>query len=167
MNKFSKVFLVIGAIVIIAVIFISMANSQKMVVVKKDNLECKPLEIELGKFQDSDCGMIIESQEFASQVCAKDGKTWFFHDHGGMVHWLQDKDFKKEATIWVWAKDSKKWIKAENAFFSRNDVTPMNYGFGAYEHNETNLISFEHMGILMLRGENMTNPFVAKALGKK
>lgn len=167
MNRFSKYFLIIGAIFIIAFIFISMANSQKMVVVKKDNIGCKPIEIELGKFQDSDCGMIIEKSDFASQVCAKDGKTWFFHEHGGMVNWLKDKEFKNEATIWVWAKDSQKWINGRNAFFSRNDITPMNYGFGAYEQNNTNLINFEHMSILMLRGENMTNPFVAKSLGVK
>lgn len=32
----------------------------------------------LNKFQDSDCGMVIDTLDYASQVIAPDRKTWFF-----------------------------------------------------------------------------------------
>ena len=46
----------------------------------------------LGKYQDSDCGMIINDLTYASQVSSDGKKTWFFHDHGGMANWLNQKD---------------------------------------------------------------------------
>ena len=167
MNKITKFFLIVGILALLGLMIFQMAKAQKMVVVKTDNIECKPINIELGKYQDSDCGMVIESLQFASQVCDKTGKTWFFHDHGGMARWLQDKDFKKDAKIWVWAKDSKKWVEAKSAFFSRNDLTPMNYGFGAYEQKKDGFVDFDKVGELMLAGENLNNPHTAKELGMK
>ena len=167
MNKITKFLVFVGIFALVGLIVFQMAKSQKMVVVKTENIECKPIEIELGKFQDSDCGMVISSAQFASQVCDKSGKTWFFHDHGGMAKWLDNKEFKNDAVIWVWAKDSNKWIDARSAFFSRNDLTPMNYGFGAYEKNQDGFVNFEQMGKLMLMGENLSNPNTAKELGVK
>ena len=85
-------FLTIAVIVaIIIIVFLSISNKKQMVVLKEGNITQTPLEIILGKYQDSDCGMIIDSLEYASQVVASDGKTWFFHDHGGMANWLKDK----------------------------------------------------------------------------
>ena len=76
---------------------------------KRRNITQTPLEIILGKYQDSDCGMIIDSLEYASQVVASDGKIGF-HDHGGMLNWLKDKSFKDSAKIWVMSKDTKRYI---------------------------------------------------------
>lgn len=137
-----------------------MAKEQKMVVVKEGNTALTPLEIVLGKYQDSDCGMIINDLTYASQIISKDGKTWFFHDHGGMANWLNTKDesFKKEAKIFVMTKDSKKYIEAKDAFFTTNEATPMRYGFGAYEKNGQNLISFDELLLRVLRKETLANP---------
>jgi copper chaperone NosL len=158
-------FLIIAIIVLIIVtIFLSLASKQNMIVIKEGNVERKPLVMELNKYQDSDCGMVIEDLTYASQVVAKDGKTWFFHDHGGFIHWLSDKEFEDEAVIWVMSVDSKKWIDGRKAYYSLTDITPMGYGFGAYEFNKEGLVSFNEMRLKMLRGETMNNPLIKKQL---
>ena len=101
MKKILPILTVVLIIAIIVIIFISMAKEQKMVVIKEGNISQTPLEIILGKYQDSDCGMIINDLTFASQVISQDGKTWFFHDHGGMGNWLNNKDFKNSVKIFV------------------------------------------------------------------
>ena len=157
--------LTVGIIIsVIVVIFISMSNMQNMTVVYTGNKDKQPIEIKLYKFQDSDCGMVISDITYTSQVIAPDGKTWFFHDHGGMVNWLKNKTFKDEAVIWVMTKDTKKYIDAKKAWFSRTDNTPMLYGFGAYEKKKEGFVDFETMSLLMLRGENLTNPSIKKQL---
>ena len=107
MKKILPILTFIIIVAIIVIIFLSMSNSKQMVVLKEGNTTQTPLEIILEKYQDSDCGMIIDSLEYASQVVASDGKTWFFHDHGGMANWLKDKSFKDSAKIWVMSKDKK------------------------------------------------------------
>jgi hypothetical protein len=100
-----------------------------MVVLKEGNTALTPLEIILGRYQDSDCGMVIDKMDYVSQVISNDGKTWFFHDHGGMANWLKDKSFKDDAKIWVMSIDTKQYINGRTAWYSRTDNTPMRYGF--------------------------------------
>jgi len=135
-----------------------------MVVIKEGNLKMLPLKMELNKHQDSDCGMVIEDLEYASQVVAPSGKTWFFHDHGGFVNWLKDKEFKEDAAIWVMSRDSKKWIDAKKSYYSLTEITPMGYGFGAYESEKEGRVEYEEMRLKMLRGETMNNPRIKKQL---
>ncbi len=160
----SKVLTLIVIVSIIVVLFVSMSNVQNMTVVYTGNHDKKVIPIVLGKFQDSDCGMIIDDTTYASQVISSNGNTWFFHDHGGMVHWLENKSFKNDAIIWVRSKDTKKWIDGRTAWYSRTDITPMFYGFGAYEERKDNLIDFKSMSLYMLRGETMANPQIKKQL---
>lgn len=167
MKKILPFLTVLFIIAIIVIIFLSMAKAQKMVVIKEGNTSQTPLEIVLGKYQDSDCGMVIESLEYASQVVSKNGKTWFFHDHGGMANWLNSKnsvDFKENTKIFVMSKDTQKYIDAKNAFYSVNDDTPMRYGFGAYEIKKDGYISFEEMSLRVLRNETFANPAYKKEL---
>ncbi|QOG11861.1 hypothetical protein [Arcobacter sp. FWKO B] len=157
-----KVLFVAIFIFVVGFIIVSNHNATKTVVVVEGNLDKKPLEIVLGKYQDSDCGMSIDELTYASQVIAPNGKTWFFHDHGGMINWLKDKSFRDDSVIWVWAIDTNRWIDGYDAFYSVDEHTPMLYGFGAYENNNEKLISFVQMRDRMLRGENMANPIYAK-----
>jgi nitrous oxide reductase accessory protein NosL len=158
-------FVVIGVIVaIIILVFLSLASSQKMIVVQEGNLKQLPLEMELNKYQDSDCGMVIVDLEYASQLSLSNGKTWFFHDHGGFINWLKDKNIENEAVIWVMSRDTKKWIDAKKAYYSLTDTTPMGYGFGAYENSFDASINYETMRLKMLRGETMNNPLIKKQL---
>lgn len=167
MKKLLPFLTIIIIIAIIVTIFLSMSNSKQMVVLKEGNKTQEPLEIILGKFQDSDCGMIITDMTYASQVVAPDGKTWFFHDHGGMANWLKDKEFKNSAKIWVMSKDSKKYIDGRTAWFSRTENTPMRYGFGAYEQKQDGFITFDDMSLKVLRNETMANPVYRKELSGK
>ncbi len=148
----------------VAVIVLSLANKQQMVVIKTGNMEQKPLTINPGHYQDSDCGMVIESLDYASQVVSPSGKTWFFHDHGGMANWLETTEFKDRAVIWVMSKDTKRWIDGRKAWYSLRDTTPMNYGFGAYEHKQEGFVDFETMRLRMLRGLTLNNPTVKREL---
>jgi hypothetical protein len=161
LNKF--LFLVVF-IVLVVVTFSFLSNTQNMVVIKEGNHEAKPLNVVLGKYQDSDCGMIIDDLTYVSQVVSPKGRTWFFHDHGGMVNWLKDKPFKDSATIWVMSKDTNKYIDGKKAFYSRTDNTPMGYGFGAYEKNQEGLIDYNTMFLHMVRGEDLNNPKIRATL---
>ena len=167
MKKILPFLILIIIIAIIIIIFLSMSNTKQMVVLKEGNTIQTPLEIVLGKYQDSDCGMTIEDMTYVSQVVSNDGKTWFFHDHGGMANWLKDKSFKDNAKIWVMSKDSKKYIDARTAWFSRTDTTPMGYGFGAYEIKQDGFISFDEMLLKVLRNEDLRNPYIKKELLSK
>ncbi len=164
MKKLIPFFIILTIIIIIITIFLSLASNQQMIVIKEGNLKRLPLKMELNKYQDSDCGMVIEDLHYASQVVAKNGKTWFFHDHGGFINWLKDKKFKDNVVIWVMSRDSKKWINAKEAFYSLTDITPMGYGFGAYEKQDSKYVNFEIMKLKMLRGETMNNPIIRKQL---
>ncbi len=158
-------FFIVGILVaVIAVVFLSLAKNQNMTVIHEGNLERLPIQMKLNKYQDSDCGMVIEDLDHASQVVSRDGKTWFFHDHGGFVNWLKDKSFKDDVVIWVMAKDTHKWIYAKEAYFSLTDITPMGYGFGAYENKIDRMIDYDTMTLRMLRGETMNNPQIRKQL---
>ncbi|VAY86844.1 FIG00388320: hypothetical protein [hydrothermal vent metagenome] len=135
-----------------------------MIVVKTGNIAKRPIKIVLGKFQDSDCAMVINDTTYTSEVISPNGKTWFFHDHGGLVHWIENKKFKDDAIIWVMSKDTKRWIDGYKAWYSRTDITPMFYGFGAYENKKDDYITYKQMRLFMLRGETMANPSVKKQL---
>lgn len=151
-------------IVIVVAIFLSISSSKKMIVVKDGNLKQLPIEMKIGVYQDSDCGMVINDLRDASQVIIKSGKSWFFHDNGGLVKWLEDKEFKDSAKIWVMSRDTKRWIDAREAFYSLTDKTAMGYGFGAYEENHDGYVDFATMRLRMLRGETMRNPLIRKQL---
>jgi len=155
---------VLVIISIIIGIFLSLADKTNMIVVKEGNTKKLPLVMELDKYQDSDCGMVIDTLIDASQIVSPSSKTYFFHDHGGMVNWLSDKGFKDEAIIWVTSRDSKKFINARSAYYSVDDITPMGNGFGAYEFKKDGHISFDEMSLKMLRGENMNNLQIKKQL---
>ena len=155
------VFILIG---IIVTMFISMGNVQNMIVVQEGNFDHQPIDMALNRFQDSECGMVIDNLNFASQVIAPDGKTWFFHDHGGMAAWLKTRPFENDATIWVHDLDSGQWINGRTAWYSRTDETPMLYGFGAYQSKQTGFVDFMSMQRYMLRGETIANPAIRRQL---
>ncbi len=164
MRKITPFLIVLVLVGIIVSIFLSVASSGNMVVVHEGNLKRLPIVMKLGKYQDSDCGMVIDDLDYASQVVAKNGKTWFFHDHGGFVNWLEDKEFRDEVVIWVMSRDTEEWIDATKAFYSLTDNTPMGYGFGAHKNSVEGFIDFDTMRLRMLRGETMNNPFIKQKL---
>ena len=134
------------------------------IVVVEGNHSMQPLPIHNGEYQDAHCGMVLVNKQYAGQVIAPNGKTWFFHDQGGIPLWLENRSFKNSAKIWVFTKDSQKWIEVRKAWFSLTDDTPMHYGFAAYERKKKYYIDYDQMRLKMLRGENMLDPQVKKRL---
>lgn len=163
-KKFLPIFIIVLIVSAIVAVFVSLASTKKIIVVNDGNINQLPIEMKVGIFQDSDCGMVINNLNDASQVIIKSGKSWFFHDHGGMIKWLEDKEFRESAKIWVMSRDTKRWIDARGAFYSLRDETPMGYGFGAYEKNSDGYVDFDAMRLRMLRGETLRNPLIRKQL---
>jgi nitrous oxide reductase accessory protein NosL len=108
--------------------------------------------------------MLIKTERNAAEVIAPDGRTWFFDDPGCMILWLQSRDWKDRAKLWVHTLDTKRWIDARKAWYGVKDSTAMHYGFGAREKKCTDCIGFDEMRLRMLRGENLTNPKIRKKL---
>ncbi|WP_373001406.1 hypothetical protein [Sulfurimonas sp.] len=163
-KKFIPLLVILGLVVLIVTIFLSVASQKQMIVIKEGNTKKVPFEMVVNKYQDSDCGMVIDNMDYISQVISPSGKTWFFHDHGGFVKWLEDKEFIDSSIIWVMSRDTKKWIDGRSAFYSLTDKTPMGYGFGAYEKKAPTHVDFDTMRLRMLRGETLNNPHIRKQL---
>ena len=151
-------------VAIIAGIFVSMAQKEGPVTVVSGNEAMKPLPIKLNHTNDTQCAMMIKSEENAAEVVARDGRTWFFDDPGCMVLWLKDKPFREKAKLWVHTIDTKAWIDARKARYGVADHTEMHYGFGARQKDIAGSIGFEEMQLRMYRGENLTNPKIRKKL---
>jgi len=156
--------IIVAILAVVAILFGSLVKKNQVVIVKDGNLEQKPLQIVLGKYQDSDCGMIIESLKYAGEFVTKDGRTRFFHDIGGLAHYLLDKPYKDSAKIWVYSKDTNKWIDGREAWYSIDAKTPMMYGFGAYEKKKDGYIRFEELILRVARGETLRNPKIRKEI---
>lgn len=164
MKKFLPVLTIVVLIAIIASVFVSMAKDKKMVVLHEGNKTQKPVDIKINHFQDTQCGMTITKLEHSAQAIGPSGKTWFFDDTGCMALWYKDITFKDDVKLWVYSKDSKKYVDGKKAWYDQITPTTMGYGFGAYENKKDTLISFNEMLLKMYKGENLTNPLTRKKL---
>lgn len=168
MKKTLPILTILILIAIIIAIFLSMSNQKQMVVIHEDNHKHEPVDIKLSHFQDTQCGMTITKLEGSVQAISPEGKTWFFDDVGCFALWYKNISFQKDAIIWAYSKDTKEYINARTAWYSKTDTTEMGYGFAAYkikpEEKKSEMISFEEMLLKMYRGENMTNPLIRKKL---
>lgn len=77
MKRFLPIFTVFILVFIIVMIFVSMSDQKKMVVIHEGNHEHKPVDITLNHFQDTMCGMTITSLKHSAQAIAPDGKLGF------------------------------------------------------------------------------------------
>lgn len=167
MKKILPFLLLALFVLALVLVFLLLASSKKMIVVTEGNFAQTPIEMSVGLYQDSDCGMVIDDLRDAAQVISKDGKSWFFHDHGGFIKWLEGKKLNDNVKIWVMSRDTKRFIDAKEAFYSLTDETAMGYGFGAYEKSSDDLVTFDIMRLRMLRGETLNNPLIRKELLNK
>ena len=167
MKKILPLLTILIIIAIIIIIFLSMSNKKQMTVIHEGNHTHEPVDIKVNHFQDSQCGMTITDNKHSAQAVSPDGKTWFFDDVGCLALWYKNIDFKEKATLWVYSNDTNEHIDARKAWYIRTAQTPMGYGFGAYKKQQEKSIDFEMMILKMLRGENLTNPFIRKELESK
>jgi len=96
--------------------------------------EIKPVAIEDGDMC-SFCKMAISQKQFAAEIITEDERVLKFDDIGCMVHLRQNAgpDLKASA-IFVTDHETRQWLTAEKAYFSRSSTikTPMGSGILAF-----------------------------------
>ncbi|WP_187648118.1 hypothetical protein [Nitrosophilus labii] len=146
-------------LIVLAIIF---TGCEKIGVYKEGNTEKKALEFKPKEVQCVECTMQLETKEHSAQAVLPNGRTYFFDDIGCMAFWLKKQKNKEDIKLWVYTDDTKRYIDARKACYRLGDITPMNYGFGAYEKKVKNCVDFSTFLQMMYRGENMTNPAIRK-----
>ncbi len=110
--------------------------------------ETGPGEIHFGRDICERCGMIITDPRYAAQIREPEGKLHKFDDIGDAVTWLNAKPWAMDPKTEIWVMDNgtgTKWIEARSAHFIPGLMSPMAFGFGAYEEAKENSMSFESM----------------------
>ncbi len=178
-------------VVVVGVLLFYAKKTEEFTVMISGNYTGKPLEMEFGKFLCSDCTMMIKKYKFSAQVILPNEETYFFDDIGCMIRWLDKQEDKEKIKVFVYTLDTRTYIDPKDALFSRIETTPIGYGFGAYDANQTKKrayyfdilvgaesyeirpyakekLSYEQVKLLVLRGETLLNPIIKKeVLGDK
>ncbi len=123
----------------------------------------KPVAIKAHTYRCALCNMSVDDPVHAAQALSPEGKVLFFDDIGCMVKWF-DTHKTSGAGLYVFAQDTGRWIKAEEAWYSTTEATPMRYGFGAYAHQKRGMISFKTLKERIHTGKTLRNPLVRKSL---
>lgn len=101
------------------------------------------------------CRMIISDPRFASEIRGgPKNKVFFFDDIGDAVHFLNRQDWKDDPKIEFWVMDmddGKTWLDARKAAFLAGQVTPMDYGYGAFGSPRDGTVSFADMQAAVLK----------------
>jgi len=85
------------------------------------------------------CAMVVSDRKNSVQmVDPKTSKSYMFDDIGCMILWVKQEhpELKDRTAVWVTAVNSGKWIDAKTAFYTTGNVTPMAFGFSAYESKD-------------------------------
>jgi len=98
----------------------------------------------------------------SAQAILPNGDTYFFNDVGNVLLWLARQKNKEKIVVWVYAQDTERYVLAKDAWYSRVEITPMGYGFGAYEFRlyGTSDYYFNEVQRFALRGETLLHPMV-------
>lgn len=149
---------------IVAVVMVSLGRRQGNVAILTGNSERVPVPMVPGRFQDTQCAMTIDNVDEAAQAVDPAGRTWFFDDVGCLALWLDKNRGRDQMLLWVRARDTGQWMDARQAWYCRDAETVMEYGFAPFAARGDGFVDFETMTGMMLRGENLTNPYVRKEL---
>lgn len=93
------------------------------------------------------CKMIISDRNYAVQIVNKtNGKRYYFDDIGCTISWFKEENinWNNDAIIYVTDAKTGKWIDARKAFWTYGAVTPMNFGFSAYEEKQTDIENHDY-----------------------
>ena len=159
-----KLLIIFSIFIVLVLILFSTTSFEQSIVVVQNNHKKEPILITPHKYKDRFCNMTIEDTTYSAQVVLENEDTLFFDDIGCLVLWLNEQSNKEKIVLWVWAKDTNKYIDAKKAWYSLTDSTPMHYGFGAYKTKQNHYINFDIMSDKMLQGITMANPKIRKEL---
>jgi len=112
------------------------------------------------------CNMILPETNTYTSTLIEDGDIVSFDDIGCMVLYAHENkiDLKKSNSK-VFTSDTKRDIDSFKAYYRIDQITPMKYGFCAYENKQdSQTIDFDEVIIRILRGEHMANPKIRKRL---
>ncbi len=162
-NIFINIITVVIVIAVILILLFSFGSDEGARYVYKGNTTHSAVPIKVKEYQCSECNMNIEALSYAAQITSENGNTYFFDDIGCAILWLK-KNSKDIHTIFTQTQDTRKWIDAKKAWYSRTASSPMGYGFAAYEKSQKGFIPYDEMKLLMLQGKNLHDPFIKKKL---
>ncbi|WP_263833817.1 hypothetical protein [Sulfurospirillum oryzae] len=156
-------FLLLG---VIALLVVSMDISETRVLVRHGNINKEPLEIVLEKYICTESRVPIVELFNSAQAILPNGDTYFFNDVGNVLLWLGRQKNRDEIVVWVYAQDTERYVLAQSAWYSRVEITPMGYGFGAYEYRVYGQSDyyFNEVQLFALRGETLLNPMINSLL---
>lgn len=150
---------------VLALLIVTMDISESRVLVRHNNTQKEPLDIVLEKYICTESRVPIMELYNSAQAVLPNGDTYFFNDVGNMLLWLGRQKNQDEIVVWVYTQDTNRYVLARNAWYSRVEITPMGYGFGAYEYHLYGQADyyFSEVQLFALRGETLLHPMI-KAL---
>lgn len=163
MKSYFATFLLLG---VVALLVFTMDISESRVFVRHGNTQKEPLEIVLEKYVCTESRVPIAELFNSAQAILPNGDTYFFNDIGNVLIWLGRQKNKDEIVVWVYAQDTEHYVLAQHAWYSRVEITPMGYGFGAYEfrlYGQSDYY-FSEVQRFALRGETLIHPMVSSLL---
>ncbi|MDM8569897.1 nitrous oxide reductase accessory protein NosL [Thiotrichales bacterium HSG1] len=91
-----------------------------------------PVEITLDRDKCDRCQMTISDKYYAAQVRGgPKNKVFLFDDIGCAMHWLNKQSWGDNAKIWVADYKTGDFLDASTAQYVPEQITPMDFGFGA------------------------------------
>ncbi len=102
-----------------------------------------PIEITLDRDSCERCQMAISDKHFATQVRGgPKNKVFLFDDIGCATIWLNKKPWADTAKIWVADYKTGDFLDASTANYVPEQITPMDFGFGATSEPVAGSIDF-------------------------
>ena len=164
MRKLSKKLSIVLLLTILSIISYALFTQNDPISIVRGNYSYKPIPFRLENTNDIVCKMIIHTYQGSCQAITKEGDSYFFNDIGCMMSWIEGQKNQKNIKLWVYTKDTNRWIDAHLALYSTIDKTVVGYGFGASEEQYKNNISFDEMKLRMLQGRHLLNSKFRKRL---
>jgi hypothetical protein len=112
------------------------------------------------------CNMPLSASSHEHVSYAKEGSdVVYFDDPGCMILWMEEQNKPmNDLSLFIYSNDTFTYIDAKKAFYTQDDITPMNYGFAAYMKKGESMVTFKQMRLKMLRGEHLGNPKIRKQI---
>ncbi|ANE32662.1 Uncharacterised protein [Campylobacter hyointestinalis] len=157
-----QIFATVLLVGVLTLLIIGADIKEGNIISKSGNIKKEPLEIVLGKYLCKESNTLITDLYNTAQAVMPNGDTYFFNDIANVFIWLMRQENRDDIVVWVYSQDTQKYILAKSAWYSRDEITPMGYGFGAYEFHLYGKSDHYYDEILLCaaRGETLINPLI-------
>ena len=94
------------------------------------------------------CSMTVSDRRFAAQVRAEPGGVVHgFDDPGCALLWIDERlgEGRRPAELWVRDRSGRRWLPGLEAGWVAGEQTPMNYGFGATDAADADLLALDEV----------------------